>query len=133
MTAPDPKITHYAASAAVWRGETVLLVKRGGAPAPGKWALPGGKLEPGESALEAALREVLEETRVVAEIERQIDTFVFQGRPVDGGIRTYHLSVFSGSYVSGTAVAGDDAAEVAWVAPPQFAEYDLTPDRKSVV
>jgi len=51
-----------AASLAVFRGEEVLLVARGGGTFKGLWSLPGGHIEPGERAREAALRETLEET-----------------------------------------------------------------------
>ena len=46
----------------VWRGDRVLLIQRGKAPRQGQWSLPGGAQELGETVVEAAVREVLEET-----------------------------------------------------------------------
>src|SRR3712207_2589394 len=46
----------------VWRGDQVLLVRRGRPPRAGQWGLPGGAQEVGETLFEAAAREVLEET-----------------------------------------------------------------------
>ena len=58
-----------AASACVWRDGEVLLARRGKTLGKGTWSLcPAGKLEPGETALEAAHRELLEETGVTAEL-----------------------------------------------------------------
>ena len=47
--------------AVVFRGDRVLLVRRGSEPAYGKWSLPGGLVELGESLQEATCREVAEE------------------------------------------------------------------------
>ena len=61
------------ASIAVFKGDTVLLVQRARAPFRGLWSLPGGSIEPGESAREAALRELKEETGITAEIEGVVE------------------------------------------------------------
>jgi len=51
---------------AVIRGTgSVVWIERGTQPSLGFWALPGGRIEPGEDSLEAARREVLEETELV--------------------------------------------------------------------
>ena len=55
------------------KGDEVLLIRRGKAPRAGEWSLPGGRIEPGERAVDAAIRELKEETAVEARIGGLID------------------------------------------------------------
>jgi 8-oxo-dGTP diphosphatase len=95
------------------RGDAVLLIRRGRPPRMGDWSLPGGRIEPGERAMDAALRELREETGVEAEITGLIDV-------VDGifpeADRHYVLIDYAARWLSGEPVAGDDALEARFVA-----------------
>jgi 8-oxo-dGTP diphosphatase len=94
------------------RGDEVLLIRRGKPPRLGEWSLPGGRVEWGERAAEAALRELAEETGVTGEILGLLD--VIDGLfPGPGGEleRHYVLIDYAVRWVSGDPVAGDDAAE----------------------
>lgn len=95
------------------RGDSVLLVRRGRPPLEGEWSLPGGRIEPGERAMEAGLRELREETGVEAEITGLVEV-------VDGifpeARRHYVLIDYAARWLSGEPVAGDDAAEARFVA-----------------
>jgi ADP-ribose pyrophosphatase YjhB (NUDIX family) len=75
MEAPRryPKRPLVGAGAVVHRGGRVLLVKRRNPPNEGKWALPGGLVELGETVQGAAVREVKEETGLAVEIEGLLD------------------------------------------------------------
>jgi len=95
------------------RGDEVLLIRRGTPPRQGEWSLPGGRIEPGERAMDAALRELLEETGVVAEITGLID--VVDGLFPEAG-RHYVLIDYAARWLSGEPVAGDDAMEARFVA-----------------
>src|SRR5499433_3734192 len=53
--------------AVVMRGDRVLVVRRANPPMPGRWGFPGGVLELGETVAQGAMRELFEETGVVAE------------------------------------------------------------------
>ena len=90
------------------RGDEVLLIRRGTPPRQGEWSLPGGRIEPGERAMDAALREVREETGIEAEITGLIDV-------VDGlfpeAERHYVLIDYAARWLTGEPVAGDDAVE----------------------
>ena len=93
------------------RGDEVLLIRRGQPPRQGDWSLPGGRIGPGERAVDAALRELREETGVEAEIIGLVD--VVDGIFPEAG-RHYVLVDYAARWVSGEPVAGDDAAEAAF-------------------
>ena len=112
------------ASACIWRSGKVLLIKRGKPPGKGLWSLPGGKIEFGESAEAAAVRELFEETQVAAKLVQAMGPY--EVRRDDTVI--YSIICFAGLYVSGEAVAGSDAADVAWVYPQALGGFELAPN-----
>ncbi|WP_298747526.1 NUDIX hydrolase [uncultured Brevundimonas sp.] len=95
------------------RGDTVLLIRRGTPPRQGEWSLPGGRIEPGERAMDAALRELREETGVEAEITGLVD--VVDGLFPEAG-RHHVLIDYAARWLSGEPVAGGDALEARFVA-----------------
>ncbi|MGV8929655.1 MAG: NUDIX hydrolase [Brevundimonas sp.] len=95
------------------RDDTVLLIRRGTPPRQGEWSLPGGRIEAGERTVDAALRELREETGVEAEITGLVD--VVDGLFPEAG-RHYVLIDYAARWVSGEPVAGDDALEARFVA-----------------
>ena len=99
-----------AAGVVCLRGGEVLLVRRGTPPRLHEWSLPGGRIEWGETAAGAALRELHEETGVSAEMLGLLDV-------VDGFFlpeRHYLLVDYAARWTSGEPVAGDDAAAAAF-------------------
>lgn len=90
------------------REDEVLLIRRGTPPRLGEWSLPGGRIEPGERAVDAAVRELREETGVVAKMLGIID--VVDGLFPEMG-RHYVLIDYLAIWTLGEPVAGDDAAE----------------------
>lgn len=129
-----PKHPVLAASIAVWRGGDVLLVQRSKPPLVGVWSLPGGHVEFGERVADAALRELVEETGVEADIVDLID-IVDVIRNDETGNPAYHfaLAAFCGRYVSGDAVAGDDAVAVMWTTPDRLDSLELTTGTAGVI
>ncbi len=95
-----------------FRGRDVLLIQRGKAPRLGQWSIPGGRMEFGETAQAAALRELEEETSVVAEILGLVDVVDSIDIETD-----WHgvLVDYAARWVSGEAAAGDDAADAAFL------------------
>lgn len=123
-----------AASVAVWRNDRVLLVQRRKPPLIGVWSLPGGHVEFGEPVAEAAVRELMEETGVTADLAGLIDiTDVI--RADDDGTVHHHfaLAAYVGIYRSGEAVAGDDAGDVRWATLDELGSIELTPGTEGVI
>jgi 8-oxo-dGTP diphosphatase len=116
-TGRAPQWPRAAASAAIFRGQEVLLVRRGkGGPLAGLWSLPGGHIEPGEPARAAALREVREETGVIAELAGLLDIHEAIRHGSAGELAAHYLlAVFYGRWVSGEPAAGDDATAARFV------------------
>ncbi|MFC5065488.1 NUDIX hydrolase [Actinomycetospora atypica] len=101
-----------------------LLVRRGTPPQQGRWTLPGGRVEPGESAAQACAREVAEETGIVVVVGRE---WLVLDRPGPAGV-TYEIHDFLAEAVGGTLRAGDDAADAGWFSPAEMVELPLTTD-----
>lgn len=130
----DPPRPILGVSTCVREGGRVLLVKRGRAPNPGRWAFPGGRVEAGETLREAARREVREEAGIESAIGEQIGLVEVIDRD-DSGALTAHfvVIVFAGRYVSGDVVAGDDAAEARWVRPEDYPSLDIIRDAARIL
>lgn len=105
----------------------ILLVKRGKPPSQGKWGLPGGLLDLGEKLIDGAAREVREECGIEVEVKEVVGVFEPIVRDATG-LPEYHYIVIDywAKYLSGEAVAGDDADEVVWAAMDALDEYELT-------
>jgi len=112
MTDASAMIPVPAVGVVCLKGDEVLLIRRGKAPRQGEWSLPGGRIEPGERAVDAALRELVEETGIRSRIVGLID--VVDGIFADEA-RHYVLIDYVAEWVSGTPIAGDDAAEAAFM------------------
>ena len=77
----------------------------------GLWSLPGGHIEPGETARAAAQREVLEETAVDADIDALVDVHDVILRNAEGALSAHYLiAVFCGRWRRGEPNAGSDAS-----------------------
>lgn len=111
-----PRIPVPAVIAVVLRGEEILLVCRKTPPDAGMWGFPGGKMEFGETIEQAAVRELYEETGVVAEPEGVLTVLDSFHKDADGTL-THHfvLPAIACRWVSGNPVAADDAAKAEWV------------------
>jgi 8-oxo-dGTP diphosphatase len=112
--------------AVVLRGDKALVVRRANPPMAGRWGFPGGVLELGETVAAGAMRELLEETGVVAEPIAPLTVIDTIDRDDQGRVRFhYTLVAVRGEWVSGEGAAGDDADEVAWLSCTDIIEGGL--------
>ena len=118
------QVERHGAAAVVLRRGHVLLARRINPPDAGLWGYPGGHVEPGETAFQAAIRELHEETSVVAAAVALLDTLHVGG---DDSPR-FRLDMVLCRYVSGEPVAADDISAAAWIA---FAEVETGARRMS--
>lgn len=122
------------ASAAVFRDGKVLLAQRSKPPLRGVWSLPGGHIEPGETALQAAHRELAEETGVTADLRGVADVADVILYRDDGSLRAHYvLAVFYGGWLAGEPCAGDDCQGVRWADPHDLGGLSMTPGTAAVI
>ncbi len=93
---------------------SALVVRRGGEPFAGRWALPGGFVDVDESLVEAAVRELEEETATRAEVTRleQLASYGDPGRDPRG--RVVSVAWLAVLPQGADPTAGDDAVEAEW-------------------
>ena len=92
-----------------------LIVQRAQQPNAGRWGFPGGVLELGETVAEGAMRELLEETGVVAEPAGWLNVHDAVSRDEEGRVQFHYVLIaVRGTWVSGTGEPADDAAACAW-------------------
>jgi 8-oxo-dGTP diphosphatase len=96
----------------------LLLVRRAHEPGLGKWSLPGGRIEDGETPSQAAAREVLEETGLLVAVGELLQTVELWG--------AYLVHDFAATVVGGRLEAGDDASDVRWCTADDVDLLDLS-------
>ncbi len=105
----------------------VVLIRRGNDPFEGRWALPGGFVEVGETLEEAAYREAAEETGLAVEVARLVGVYSDPERDPRG----HNVSVvFLARVLSGDLVAATDASEVAVLDP---SSVELAFDHRKII
>jgi len=120
------------ASAAVFRGEKLLLARR--TKPPFLWSLPGGAVEWGETLVDAALREVREETGVEAEAAGYAGHAEVMLRNEKGNVFDHFVILaFAARWRAGEARIGAEASAVEWVEPARLNGYEITADLMPIV
>jgi ADP-ribose pyrophosphatase YjhB (NUDIX family) len=113
-----------AASGIVVCDGELLVVRRGAAPGAGKWSVPGGRVEFGETLHETVAREVLEETGIAVTVGG------FAGWVERIGVEDTHFVILDffarpRDHARRAPVAGDDAEEARWTPLSQVAQLDM--------
>lgn len=118
----------------VWRGDQVLLIRRGQPPRQDEWSLPGGRQELGETVAEAARREVHEETGLAVAVRDVVAVVDLIDRDADDRVRFHYTLIdLLAEWRAGEAVAADDAAAIAWTTLDQLDQYQLWHETERVI
>jgi 8-oxo-dGTP diphosphatase len=119
--------------AVIVRDGRALIVKRGHAPRKGEWSLPGGRVELGESLVDATRREMREETALAVDVGPIVE--VFDRIHEKNGRIQYHFVVVDFLCACGPeeARAGDDAVDVAWVTGEELEAYGVNAHAAAVI
>jgi len=117
VPAPRPEV---AVGVVAVRDGRLLLVRRGRGVGAGRWSLPGGRVEPGETLTEAVRRELREETGLDGTVDGLCGVAERMGDGYHYVILDYWVEV-----AAGDPVAADDAAAVRWAGRDDLARLDL--------
>jgi 8-oxo-dGTP diphosphatase len=110
-----------------------LLIRRGKEPLRGRWAIPGGTVELGETLEEALVREIREETGLFV-APREVLLVFDRIERTDTAIRYHYVIVdYLCEYVSGRLRAGSDAEAAVFARPAELPAYDLPPKALEIV
>lgn len=108
----------------------VLLISRSDN---GKWALPGGGLEPGETVVESAVRETFEETGFKVRVTGLVGIYSNPRHVIaypDGEVRQQFSICLRAEAVSGSLQGSDESPRVDWFSREQLAELDVHPEMR---
>jgi 8-oxo-dGTP diphosphatase len=123
-TSLQPQHPQLAVSAAIFRDDKILLVRRARSPAKGLYSLPGGRVEFGETLHSALHREVREETAL------QIETIGLSGwrevLPDAPGRGHYLIMSFAARWIASEPVLNEELDDFKWLAPEATGDLRLT-------
>ena len=127
MSREYPGSPRVGVGAVILDEDRVLLIQRGGSTLPGKWSIPGGLVELGETTREAVRREIAEECGLEIELVDVCGVLDRVVRDPAGRVRYHWVLVdFLAVVRGGTLCAGDDAADARWVLLDDVEQYDTT-------
>jgi ADP-ribose pyrophosphatase YjhB (NUDIX family) len=134
MSREYPDYPRVGVGAVILDGDRVLLIQRGGVTLPGKWSVPGGLVELGETTREAVCREIGEECGLDIELVDVCGVLDRVVRDAEGRVRYHWVLVdFLAVARGGTLCAGDDAADARWVRIDEVESYDTTDDLMDMI
>jgi len=123
-SAIPPQHPQLAVSAAIFRDDKILLVRRAHSPAKGFYSLPGGRVEFGESLHDALQREVDEETGLRIKIAGLAGWREVLPATTGGG--HYLIVSFAARWMANDVVLNDEHDDFKWLAPDGLGDLKLT-------
>jgi 8-oxo-dGTP diphosphatase len=132
LTSPlTPTHPQLAVSAAIFRDDKILLVRRAGSPAKGFYSLPGGRVEFGETLHAALHREIGEETGLRIEI---LDLAGWREVvPGAAGGGHYLIMAFAARWTFGDPVLNDELDDFRWLAPDALGDLKITTGLEEII
>jgi 8-oxo-dGTP diphosphatase len=129
-----PTRPYLAVSAAIFRAERVLIVRRGVPPMQGIYTLPGGGVELGETLEQAVMREVREETGLAIEPLSLAGYRQVIARDSEGKIeRHFVILPFAARYLAGEISLNTELAEAKWLLPAELSGLRTTEGLAEIV
>ncbi len=111
-----------------FKDDKVLLIKRGKPPRMGQWSIPGGRIEPGETEIQACLRELKEETGITGTILEKVETI-----RTDFGSGPYILHDYVARWETGIALGGDDAAHAEFFKMSEIKDFEMWSETHRII
>ena len=122
---PDQPIVGV--GAVIIKDGKIALIKRGNEPARGKWTIPGGLVELGESPEQAVVREAREETGLDVENPGLVDVVSNVDLDQKGKVKYHYVIIdYLVHVTAGDAEASSDAVELRWIQFDEVEKFDLT-------
>ena len=129
-----PQVPIAAVGVVVLKGDKVLLIRRGKEPGRGRWGLPGGAVELGETVAQTAEREVDEECGIEIQIRDVIEVIDRIIGDDDGQIRYHYILIdLLAGHRRGDPIASSDAMEVRWVVEKELDQLELSQATRRVI
>ena len=127
MSRQYPKKPIVGVGAIILHGDQILLEKRKNSPGKGKWSVPGGLVNLGETAEQAVIREVKEETELEVDDPRLVDVVSYISLDEKGAVIYHYVIVdYLVTLKRGKPKASSDADALKWVHFCELDKYDLT-------
>jgi 8-oxo-dGTP diphosphatase len=127
----QPSHPQLAVSAAIFRDDKILLVRRARSPAKGLYSLPGGRVEFGEALHTALHREVDEETALKIEIVELAGWREALPETTGGG--HYLIMSFAARWIAGEPLPNDELDDFRWLAPDGLGDLRLTDGLREII
>lgn len=127
---PSPIVT---VGLVVLKDDRALIIQRGHEPNKGRWSVPGGAVEVGESLKDAGRREVREECGIEVTVGDR--HWIYEAIVRNGEQVRFHYIIidFLAQYVSGELQPGDDTVAARWVTAAELGGYDMTESALSLL
>lgn len=123
-----PKRPIASVAVCVFQDCRILLVQRGTPPSKGKWSIPGGAIELGESLRDTAKRELDEECGVEIEVGDIFDVENFLIRDEDDRVQYHYIVTYlTATYITGDIRPGSEELDVCWVTREELMKLDMSP------